>query len=104
MTVSCYIYYRVCPDHVSEASTAAQATLERIRHLTGVSGQLLSKVNEPLLWMEVYDGIVDQAIFLTAMRECLEETDLGRWLDGDRQRHTEIFQTASFSERPSRCA
>ncbi|NIO43715.1 MAG: DUF4936 family protein, partial [Burkholderiales bacterium] len=47
MTVSCYIYYRVCPDHVSEASTAAQATLERIRHLTGVSGQLLSKVNEP---------------------------------------------------------
>lgn len=94
MTVSCYVYYRVVPDRVPEASTAARDTINRIRQSTGINGQLMTKVGEPLLWMEVYEEIADEAAFLDAMHRCTELSDIGRWLDGDGRRHTEIFQTA----------
>ncbi|UCH47425.1 MAG: DUF4936 family protein [Betaproteobacteria bacterium] len=98
MTVSCFVYYRVAPDHVAEASRAARRTLEQMRIQTGIDGQLMTKVNEPLLWMEVYDDIEDETTFLSAMRECVAQTNLARWLEGERQRHTEIFQTAAFTD------
>ena len=101
MTVSCFIYYRVLPDHVTEASRAARSTVEQIRARTGVDGQLMTKVNEPLLWMEVYENIGDEAAFLSAMRECVAQSDLCRWLQGEQQRQTEIFQTAAFAHGSS---
>ena len=101
MTVSCYVYYRVAPDHIAEASRAARQTVEQMRSLTGVDGQLMTKVNEPLLWMEVYEDIGDEAAFLSTMCKCVEQTNLARWLQGERQRHTEIFRTASFEQAAS---
>ncbi len=98
MTISCFVYYRVLPDHVAEASRAARQMVEQMRAVTGVNGQLMTKVNEPLLWMEIYDDIGDQTAFLSAMHECVAQTKLGRWLQGERQRHTEIFQTAVFAK------
>ena len=97
MTTSCFVYYRVSPDHVAEASRAAKHTIEQMRALTGVDGRLMSKVNEPLLWMEVYEDIEDRASFLSTMRQCVAQTNLARWLQGERQRHTEIFQSAAFA-------
>lgn len=97
MTVSCFIYYRVLPDHVAEASDAARNMVEQIRLRTGIDGQLMTKVNEPLLWMEVYEDIGDEAAFLSTMRECVAQSNLCAWLQGERQRQTEIFQTAAFA-------
>ncbi len=94
MTVSCFVYYRVSPGHLCEAGRAAQQTVDRVVNLTGVTGQLMTKVNEPLLWMEVYENIGDPTAFLSAMQQCFEQSGLVRWLEGDRQRHTEMFQTA----------
>lgn len=94
MTVSCYIYYRVATDRVPEASTAARDIIEWISQRTGIDGQLMTKVGEPLLWMEVYEEIADEAAFLEAMQACVELSDIGRWLDGDGRRHSEIFQAA----------
>ena len=71
---------------------AARDTVERIRQCTGIIGRLMVKVDEPLLWMEVYDEIADAAVFLDTMRDCVEHSEIGRWLDGDRDRHTEIFR------------
>ncbi|MGD2139983.1 MAG: DUF4936 family protein [Burkholderiales bacterium] len=93
--MSCYIYYRVAAGHVAEASKAARATLDAVRECTGVDGQLMTKVDEPLLWMEVYAHIVDQAAFLDAMRSCTACSQIGRWLGGDGARHTELFQSAA---------
>lgn len=101
MTVSCYVYYRVAPDHIAEASHAARQTVEQMRSLTGVDGQLMTKVNEPLLWMEVYEDIGDEAAFLSAMRECIAQTNIARWLQGEGQRHTEMFRTASLEQAPA---
>ncbi len=97
MSVSCFVYYRVSPDHVAEASRAAKQTIEQMRTLTGVDGRLMSKVNEPLLWMEVYEDIEDRTTFLSTMRQCVAQTNLADWLQGERQRHTEIFQSATFA-------
>jgi hypothetical protein len=44
--------------------------------------------------MEVYDDIGDQPVFLSAMRDCLEQSDLPRCIEGDGRRHTEVFQCA----------
>lgn len=94
MKVSCFVYYRVSPDHVREASLAANNVVDRVRTLTGVSARLMTKVGEPLLWMEVYEDIGEQSVFLSAMHECVEEFDLERWIEGGGQRHTEVFQCA----------
>lgn len=69
--------------------------------LTGVAGQLMTKVNEPLLWMEVYEDIGDEAIFLSTMREYVAQINFAQWLQGERERHTEIFRTASFEQAAS---
>lgn len=100
MSVTCYVYYRVAPDRVPEAARAARETIERMRRCTGVSGRLMTRVGEPLLWMEVYEDIADQAAFLDAMRDCVEHSAINGCLDGDRGRHTEIFQPAG-ARQPS---
>jgi hypothetical protein len=94
LKLSCYVYYRVLPEHIPEASAAARNMLEEMRNLTGVDARLMTKVGEPLLWMEVYEDIADQTAFLSAMRQCVERSHVERWLDGESARHTEIFQCA----------
>jgi len=95
VTVSCYIYYRVVPERISEASVAARDTIDRVRSSTGITGQLLTKVDEPLLWMEVYEAITDKAAFLEAMGQCVDSSGISRWLDDGGRRHTEMFQTSA---------
>lgn len=94
----CYVYYRVAPERVAEASVAARETIERMRQCTGITGRLMTKVDEPLLWMEVYEDIANRSAFLDAMRRCVERSAISRWLDGDHRRHTEMFQAASMKQ------
>lgn len=98
MTVSCYVYYRVAPDRQPDANTAVRATIEQIRLRTGITGRLMMKVGEPLLWMEVYEGIADEMAFLAVMDRCAEYNAISQFLDGDHHRHTEIFQPAPLRQ------
>lgn len=74
--------------------TAVRATIEQIRLRTGISGRLMTKVDEPLLWMEVYEDIADETAFLDAMHHSAEHHAISRFLGGNHRRHIEIFQTA----------
>lgn len=94
MKLSCYVYYRVLPDHARPASIAADKTIHAMRTMTGVSARLMSKVSEPLLWMEVYEDIGDQDGFLSAMRQCVRDSGLENWLADGGKRHIEVFQCA----------
>ncbi len=94
MSLACYVYYRVLPDHERQASMAARKTMHDLRTLTGVNARLMRKVAEPLLWMEVYEDIGDQDAFLSAMRQCVRDSGLGSWLADGGKRHTEVFQCA----------
>ena len=94
MSVSCFVYYRVSAGSTTQASVAVRNAIAQIQVLTSVRARLMTKTSDPLVWMEVYEGIKNQPAFLSAMRECVEAANLERWLDGDRQRHVEIFQCA----------
>jgi len=94
LKLSCYVYYRVSPGHVAQASAAARETILAMQTATGVDARLMTKVAEPLLWMEVYEDIGDQDAFLSAMRQCVQNSGLGDWLADGGKRHTEVFQCA----------
>lgn len=94
MSFSCYVYYRVLESNVADASVAVRRITELMRERAGVSAVLMKKVGEPLLWMEVYEGIRETAPFLSSLQECLEQVGLERFLHSDGARHIEMFQCA----------
>jgi hypothetical protein len=55
---------------------------------------LMKKVDEPLLWMEVYDGVCDSGEFLSALRACAEQVGIEHCLQTDSERNVEIFECA----------
>jgi hypothetical protein len=94
LSFSCFVYYRVSESHAVDASAAALRITELMRTRAGVSARQMKKVDEPLLWMEVYDGIRETGAFLSTLQECVEQAGLERCLQADSKRHVEIFQCA----------
>ena len=94
MTVSCYIYYRVPEPHIAEASNAALRLIALMRDATGISSRIMKKVGDPLLWMEVYEGIDEADTFTLSMQNCLSQSGLEQFLEPDFTRHVEMFQCA----------
>lgn len=90
MTYGFYIYYRVPTEVVEELRSRVLAMQEAIRDETGTTGKLVTKVDEPLLWMEVYDGVDDCAAFSRILEQAIA---VGRFTDllPARARKTEVF-------------
>lgn len=86
-----YVYYRVDPRREAEAGAAVKALQFQIEKETGVSGRLLTKRDEPHLWMEVYEDVPHPAFDarLTAEAERLGFTD---FLQEGSTRRVECFQ------------
>ncbi len=87
---SVYVYYRVEARHAADAETPIRAMMARLACRVGASAQLQKKRDEPLLWMEAYDGIADADAFLHALASVADEYDVGVFIDG--KRHVECFQ------------
>lgn len=94
MSFACYVYYRVSESHATDASIAAQRITELMRERAGVSARLMKKVGEPLLWMEVYEGVRETGGFLSTLRTFAEQVNLERCLQAGSTRHVEIFECA----------
>lgn len=88
-----YVYYRLDPRHADDAETPIRALMARITCRAGVTAQLLKKCDEPLLWMESYDGIADRENFLRELSSVADEYDVGMFIDGER--HVECFVAKS---------
>lgn len=93
MSLSCYVYYRVRAERMIEAEAMARAVIRGIESRWPVSAHLAKRVDEPLLWMEVYQRIpVDQGEFVGALNALVADTGLlATMADGER-RHVEIFE------------
>jgi hypothetical protein len=88
---SYFIYYRVAPA-MRETAAAVIAELQaHIAAITGVQGRVMRKDDASGTWMEIYEGVSDQAGFDTAMREALHKVEFEHLLAGDSQRHLERF-------------
>lgn len=92
--VSYYVYYRVAADHADAARHAVTTMLRRLEQRTAISGRLLQRQDEPLLWMEIYEGVRDSETFDAALAELLDASKLAALLAPGASRKTERFVTA----------
>lgn len=89
MSRSLYVWYRVERDD-PETEFLTRSMLARVACRSGVRGRLMRKVDEPRLWLEVYENVADPARFGADLEHALESFDLGVRIDG--ARHTEWFE------------
>lgn len=91
MTTSYYIYYRVEPGMTKACTTAVDGIFAAIRETTGIAGRLLRKRGEPLLWMEIYEHIADEAQFEWELAEAVGKLNFMDFLQAGSGRHVECF-------------
>lgn len=91
MTWSYYIYYRIEPSQAAACGEAVTKLLEAVHRRTGIRGRVLKKRNEPLLWMEIYEGVADDAQFEWELAESVAAAGIQPLLQQGGSRHTECF-------------
>lgn len=92
--VSYYVYYRVSALHAAAARKAVSAMLRSVEQRTSVIGRLQRRQDEPLLWMEVFEGVRDTAAFESTLAELLAASGLAAFLETGTERKTERFIAA----------
>jgi hypothetical protein len=91
MAISYYIYYRVEAAKGNACASRVRELFAAVRKTTGVSGRLLKKRGEPLLWMEIYDNVGDEARFEWELAEAVARLQFQECLQAASARHTECF-------------
>ena len=93
MAFSFYIYYRVDPKKVDACEPLIAELLAAVRGATGIRGRLLRKYGEPNLWMEVYEGVPDEAKFEWELAEIAGRLKIQDFLLSGTTRHVECFES-----------
>jgi hypothetical protein len=81
-----YVYYKVAPEELSRVREAVGALLEAMEKRCGVRGRWMRRRDDPSTYMEVYEGVQDEAAFEAALER--EAAGLGV------ARHVERFVCA----------
>ena len=58
-----YVYYKVSPDRHGELHAAVHALFSLVEKQFGVRGRWLRRRDDPTTYMEVYEGVNDEAGF-----------------------------------------
>lgn len=93
MSYSYYIYYRVDPAQAQAARPRIKQLLAAVEKATGTAGWLMTKRGEPNLWMEVYDGVTDEARFEWELAAAVNQYQATGFLQAGTGRHVECFET-----------
>jgi len=91
MTCSYYIYYRIDPARSEACGVKVRALLADVHAKTGIRGRLLTKRGEPNLWMEIYEGVSDEAGFEWELADAVGRHGIQGFLQPHTTRHTECF-------------
>ncbi len=87
-----YVYYRVRP----EARDTARALVARLQldlaRATGVEGRTVIRTDEPELWMEIYENVVERGPFEATLARAGAETGLAEHLIRGSGRTVECFR------------
>ncbi len=92
MAYSYYIYYRVDPVHAQACEARVLQLFAAVKQATNVSGRLLKKRSEPLLWMEVFENVRDDARFELELEQAAAQLKLGECLQQGSTRRVECFE------------
>ena len=58
-----YVYYKLVPERVDEARVLVASVFSLIEKQCGVRGRWLRRRDDPSTYMEVYEGVQDEAAF-----------------------------------------
>ena len=92
MLASYYVYYRIAAGEEQVARESALRLLDRVAESTGVRGRLMVKRGEPNLWMEVYEGVTDDAKFEWELADAVGRLGIQGFLQAGSGRHVECFE------------
>jgi hypothetical protein len=92
MAYSYYVYYRVGSDQAKACEARVLELFTNLQQTTGIAGRLLKKRSEPLLWMEVYENVRDDAKFELALEQTVTQLKLGECLQEASERRIECFE------------
>lgn len=90
MALCYYVYYRVT--RPQQAGIAVRRMQADLLASSGVRGRLLTKRDEPGLWMEVYEGVNDAPAFEAELDRLIAASKLDGFLEPGSRRHTECFE------------
>lgn len=86
-----YVYYRVAAGVDASAHSRVRAAQAEVTAAVGISARLLTKRDEPDLWMEVYEGVTDADGFEGMLAAAVERHALAQLLRPGTARKTECF-------------
>lgn len=58
-----YVYYRVEQIRLASLRAEVEELFEKIQNQSGVRGRWMRRRDDPLTYMEVYEGVKDEAAF-----------------------------------------
>lgn len=93
MAYSYYIYYRVAPNGAESCEVRVLELMGALKERTGISGRLLKKRSEPLLWMEIYENVRDDAKFELELEHAATELKVAECLQEGSARRVECFES-----------
>lgn len=92
MAYSYYIYYRVAPERAEACELRVLELFSAIKQSTTIAGRLLRKRSEPLLWMEIYENVRDDAKFELELTQATAQLKLAACLQEGSARRLECFE------------
>jgi hypothetical protein len=92
MAYSYFVYYRVAPEHAESCEARVLQLFALVKQTTTLAGRLLKKRSEPLLWMEVYENVRDDAKFELELAQAAEQLQLSACLQEGSSRRLECFE------------
>ena len=90
-----YIYYRIAPPHAATARGVIEAVLRALEDRMGITGRLLQGTDDPMLWMEVYENVLDPQRFEAALGDLLAARLFAAFLAPGSARRVERFVAAT---------
>jgi len=97
---SFYVYYRIAEENEAAARRAVMALFAELRTGTGVSGRLMRRRDNPIMWMEIYERVSDIDTFERALISSAARRDLEILVAPGSFRKTEIFITDTLDSKP----
>ena len=58
-----YVYYKISPEQVKALAPKVAALFDLVKQKTGVRGRWMRRRDDPSTYMEVFEGVKDEAAF-----------------------------------------